>query len=429
MKLGNYPMTLLYLPAYGVSYLMARTGNYGLSALILILAALGLYVQEYMRTERLLDLRAVFSLFWVGGQGISCLKLSHLQTDWSNMTWLCFLLAYLGFWLGYQLLAGGERRRTGWRGRTRGYYDPEKIFLSILGIAGISLACFLFEAVYLGFIPYFSDEPHAYSYFHVSGVHYFTVTAVMVPALTVLYVQGKKKLSAGRMAVLAGLNLIAFAIPFLCVSRFQIIFSVILAVFTYMAGGSRLRLVHGAVLGAGMVCIYVLLTIARNHDVAYLNGIFEMKQEGMPIFVTQPYMYIANNYDNFNCLVEQLTAHTWGLRMLFPVFALTGLKFLKPELVAFPIFTTKTELTTVTLFYDAYYDFGAVGVFVFAAVLGLACAALCRKAEHWKNPISRLFYGQMAIYMMLSFFTTWFSNPTTWFWFAVTGAIYWFVSW
>ena len=39
-----------------------------------------------------------------------------------------------------------------------------------------------------------------------------------------------------------------------------------------------------------------------------------------------------------------------------------------------------------------------------------------------RNPISYLFYAQIAVYMMLSFFTTWFSNPTTWFYLAVTGA-------
>ena len=59
-------------------------------------------------------------------------------------------------------------------------------------------------------------------------------------------------------------------------------------------------------------------------------------------------MYIANNYDNFNCLVEQLESHSFGLRMLFPVWALTGLKFLFPVLVSFPLFVTKKELTTLT---------------------------------------------------------------------------------
>ena len=81
-------------------------------------------------------------------------------------------------------------------------------------------------------------------------------------------------------------------------------------------------------------------------------------------------MYIANNYDNFNCLVTELPAHSMGLKSLFPLWALTGLKFIKPELVDFPIYTTKEELTTVTLFYDAYYDFGVVGVFLFSAAWG-----------------------------------------------------------
>ena len=67
-----------------------------------------------------------------------------------------------------------------------------------------------------------------------------------------------------------------------------------------------------------MIPVYVLLTVARRHNVTYLNGIFEMKNSKMPIFITQPYIYVANNFENFNCMVEQLTAHTWGLQMLFP---------------------------------------------------------------------------------------------------------------
>ena len=88
-------------------------------------------------------------------------------------------------------------------------------------------------------------------------------------------------------------------------------------------------------------------TIARSHDVAYLNGSFGMRNEATPIFITQPYMYIANNYDNFDCLVRELPAHAMGLRMLFPLWALTGLKFLVPSLVNFPIYVNKEELTTL----------------------------------------------------------------------------------
>lgn len=152
-----------------------------------------------------------------------------------------------------------------------------------------------------------------------------------------------------------------------------------------------------------------------------------MKNSKMPIFITQPYIYVANNFENFNCMVEQLTAHTWGLQMLFPFFALTGLKFVFPQLVTIPDFVTKTELTTLTMFYDAYYDFGIIGTSLFAFIIGLTAAAVSILVRQKKNPMTYMFYGQIAIYLGLAFFTTWFSNPTTWFWLALTLMMYWFV--
>ena len=44
-----------------------------------------------------------------------------------------------------------------------------------------------------------------------------------------------------------------------------------------------------------------------------------------------------------------------------------------------------------------------------------------------QNPISILFYVQLMLYMGLSFFTTWFSNPATWFYFIVTAILYQFM--
>ena len=43
-----------------------------------------------------------------------------------------------------------------------------------------------------------------------------------------------------------------------------------------------------------------------------------MKNESTPIFITQPYMYIANNYENFNYLVEHLEQFAWGCGPCFP---------------------------------------------------------------------------------------------------------------
>lgn len=116
------------------------------------------------------------------------------------------------------------------------------------------------------------------------------------------------------------------------------------------------------------------------------------------------------------------------MKMLAPFWTLTGLKFLVPTLTAFPYYVTKEELTTLTMFYDAYYDFGVIGVFVFSALLGAAAYLLMRMMRQVQNPITYLLYAQFALYMLLSFFTTWFSNPSTWFYFAVTAVVAFLVS-
>ncbi len=438
---------IVYSICYVVSFLLARAGWYFPSGLALLGAALWLYWKDYRATGSLIHLRGLFCLGFAGGQGLSCMKLSRLAADWNWMTWLCFYAAVFSFYMAFSWIEGDRKsnmdagafarrlgrgkagetlRFTGMsRERKRVAPDSGGLFLAIAGITLCSLAAFLLEAAVLGYVPFFvRGVPHAYSYFHITGVHYFTVSCVLVPPLTVLYFLGRNRRSGWKDWAVAFSAAVSLAIPVLCVSRFQLILAVGLSVLVYIAVVRRFRLAYAGALAAVMIPAYIVLTIARSHDVSYLNGIFEMKNSSMPIFITQPYMYVANNYDNFNCLVEQLPAHTFGLRMLFPLWALTGIKFLYPSLVSFPLYVTKEELTTVTLFYDAYYDFGIAGVILLAAVLGAVCGYLVKRLRTMENPAGYLFYAQMAMYMGLSFFTTWFSNPTTWFYFAATGAVW-----
>ncbi len=410
MEYGTYMLMFL------ASYIASLARLYYVSGILLIVEALYLYVHLARESENLVELRALFTLAWVGGQGLACLRLSRLQGDWSYVTWMCFFLAYIGFGIGYEW--GRQYRDEEKREIERDAVLAGRLYLCIVGLFAVSVLCFVFEAVKVGFIPLFSDKPHAYSYFHVSGVHYFTVSCILIPAITVLYLKAGGGKGMGKKAVLVLANLTAAAVPILCVSRFQLLFAAGFAVVTYIMVNKTVRLRTIAAVVLALIPVYVILTVFRHHDVAYLNSIFEMKYGKMPIFVTQPYMYVANNFENFNCMVEQLAAHTWGIRMLFPVFALTGLKFVFPELTGQALYLTKPELTTLTMFYDAYYDF--------AVLIGVAAKQCIRLVKRSSNPVSYLFYGQMAIYLGLAFFTTWFSNPTTWFWLALTGLMYWF---
>ncbi len=414
-------------------FICERSGLNILSGIIMLTCAAVLYFMQYLKTGHMFNLPGLFSLFFIGGEGVACLKLSRLSAEhWNIRTWISVLAAYIFFIAGYYLMEKAHASGSGISGKIVDYTRRDcnikecskRIFNSILAVCLVSLACFIFEAVKLGFIPLFSDKPHAYSYFHISGVHYFTVTCVMVLPLTVIYLWNNRKPGIKKLLILAAANITAISIPVLCVSRFQLMLAVLLALCVYASLNKNFRWYYIFGVFVVLVPLYVLLTVARNHDVQYLNSIFEMKNSNTPIFITQPYMYVANNYENLNCLTEQLARHTYGLRQLFPVFALTGLKFIFPQLVSFPLYITKEELTTVTLIYDAYYDFGIIGVALFGLILGLVCGIVSKLTAKSTNPVSYLFYGQLAMYLVFSFFTTWFSNPTTWFWFAVTLMIY-----
>ena len=436
---------IVYLICYLASFLLARGGHFYLSGLCLMGAAIFLYVQDLKRTGNCIHLRGVFALAWVGGQGVSCLKLSRLAQDWTFLTWLCFLAAFVSFYFVFEIFEKRGRDNynsyaSRWKGQKR-WHDfracEEPVFICALAVTAVSLFCFILEAVVLGYVPFFlRGVPHAYSYFHITGVHYFTVSCVLVPALSVIFFHSNGGRDRLRTGILIGADVIAVLIPILCVSRFQLILAAALAVITYLMMDIHIdplqMIISAAVLFIGLLTAYIILTIARSHDVEYLNGIFEMKNSRTPIFITQPYMYIANNYDNFDCLVRAMASgcsHSFGLKMLFPLWALTGLKLLIPSLTAFPLFTTKEELTTVTLFYDAYYDFGILGVVLLGCLLGFLAWYLTDMVKHIRNPIGYLLYAQIAVYFGLSFFTTWFSNPTTWFYLVLTGAAAVYVEW
>lgn len=416
-----------YMLAYFASYIASLAGLYILSGIILVIEAFYLYLRLVRESKKLVELRALFTLAWIGGQGLACLKLSNLQTDWNYLTWICFFLAYIGFGIGYEWKRNEREEEE--KEPVRSQEKAERIFLCILAVFLLSSICFVVEISYIGFLPIFASRSLLYSEVHMAGVHSLTLSCILIPAMTVLYKKVCEVRKKARWVFLAVINSMAILIPVLCLSHFQLIFAVSFALITYIMTQKGMSLKMMAKLLAVILPVYVISTLLRHHDLEYIRGIFSMKCSRLPICISQPYMYIANNYDNFNVLVKGLASHSFGLRMLFPLFVLTGLKFYIPRAVSLPILITKPELTTLTLFYDAYYDFGVVGVFLFAILLGKISQKLVDFSKRSENPIACLFYGQFAIYLGFSFFTTWFSNPSTWFWFIVTGLVYAVVGW
>ena len=417
-----------YMLSFFVSYIASLAKWYYASGIILMVEAVYLYVHWVRESGSLVELRALFTLAWVGGQGISCLKLSTLQDTWSYITWLSFFVIYIAFGIGYEW--GRKYSRVEGKEPEKNKKKANRLFRCIMLLLVVSAGCFVIEIIRIGYIPVFSDEPYSYSYFRMSALHYLhycAISCILIPGLTVLWKKIDSEESKWRNGAIIIANIVAFAVPFLYVSRFQFLFEIGVAAVIYILVNKNMRKSTLVLLGLVVCAAYVVITLSQKRDAIYLNNVFKMKYTHMPVFLTQPYIYIANNYDNFDCLVKNLPKFSYGLRMLFPFVSLTGLKFVMPNLVPATVYLTSTELTTFTMFYDAYYDFGVIGVFVIALLIGVVAKVIIDIIKKSDNPVVYLLYGQIAVYLALAFFTTWFSSPATWFWLIITGMIYCYV--
>ena len=424
----NLIIGIFYSLVYISALLLADFGHGMTAFFILAVSAVAFCIIRIYKRACLVDSGAMLIMFWTLGLALAIMRLSSLHTPWTLQTKISFLLLPVGFLIGECIEPAPVRKQR----RQHYVFSCERLFYLIPAVSIVSALFFLMEAVILGYVPAFSKDTHAYNYFHVTGLHYFTVSCMMTHALTAVYLQYvkkvKRKLEKKQKAVLIGANVISLLVALMCVSKLQFILIIGLPLIILL--GQRVddfkrlpwRRIVAVLVGIAIAFLAVMMifTRLRHYEPGYLDSIFEFRNKKAPGWFQYIYMYIANNYANFNCMTERLTVHSYGLRQLFPVFALTGTKFVFPQLIYFPLFVVKEEINTLTLIYDAYYDFGIVGVLGFSVILGIVSCLLSKKRDEGDNPVFMLFFAQFTLYMVLSFFSAWFSVATTWFWFALT---------
>ena len=399
----------------------------GIASGLMITLAIFLYVIEYRKNHRIININGLFALGFIGGFGLSLLKLSKLSSDYSIVTIITVYVAFFSLYLGSYFFS--KRHKTASEVRIVNYQVSEKVQeILTISLVILSLISFVVEAIILGFIPIFTiATPHAYSTFHVYMIHYITSLYIFVPPISIAnYFFSSDKKRSSIIIILSFVYVIVMAI--MMISRAQLIMSIVLSIFVILIYKAiDLKKIKKEYVFATLVlivlflAIYIFITINRAHSVDYLNGIFEMKNENMPIFITQPYMYVAHNFENLNYMINTIFRFGTGRRILTPLFTLTFIKKMFPIVADAPIFIIKEELSTKTLIYDFYYDFGILGVVVMCAIIGYIGKFLEDKAYNvvenkslYKNNYIVVLFSLFSYYMLFSFFQTYFSLTDTW---------------
>ncbi|TDT52018.1 O-antigen polymerase [Fonticella tunisiensis] len=389
---------------------------YGLEYTISIgLIATSIFLYIKFSKNDLFNPLGLYSVFWIGAIGLASFRLSNYQHGWTFFMWLNVLLAYFMFIIGYYLMKKFIKI-NGLRNTTY-LFNNDKLYQSIIILFSLCTLAFSIEVAVLGFIPLFSKSMDAYLRFKISGLHYFTVTIALIPALTIIY-----KKYGGKKPVM-WMNIISFIIPILIVSRQLLIFEVVILIITYNYIVRRISKKFVIVVGIIIVILFSLASNLRHQNLAYIYSVADMKTTKLGI-LTQPYLYVSMNFENLRNIIENFKDYTLGKNMLFPIFAFTNTKkyfdyTYKTKYLTNPNFNTSTYLS------DIYFDFGLIGIVVVTFILG---------AIYWyvynifvkkdKNNLYIVIYSILSYCLIFSFFVPWYFNPTIWFYIIVLSGIY-----
>jgi oligosaccharide repeat unit polymerase len=131
-----------------------------------------------------------------------------------------------------------------------------------------------------------------------------------------------------------------------------------------------------------------------------------MKYSVKYAFLTEPYMYVSMNLENFANAVNKLDGHTYGYYTFDFILALTGLKHWLGEYLKIGEFPhlLSGSYNTYTMFFAYYRDFGIIGVCIIPFALGVIVSSQYYRLRRKPDIAGVCAYGVFVYVIIFSFF-------------------------
>lgn len=356
----------------------------------------------------------IFLIVWSLAIGLAELKLSGHQIEWKYYSWFVLFVSLFSVLIGmfavYVInLYKPINTTISIRSTLINYKLNEEILFKIVILI---FACYIisYSIIYavVGFIPLFTPQPNLtrtkWSVFGFGLIIHLAPTIIYFVMLYYLTVQKRlgKKLITG---------LIMFATLFtffLLVQRFSLVISIVLTMIFLYYGTYKFRPRNVIIIFLILVVfMYGISTIrVSTLFIQYLYYSAKMKFGPQYAFLTEPYMYIVMNLENFANSVYHLSNFTYGYFTFDFVLALSGLKHWISDytyIEQFP-FVINADYNTYSMFFTYYRDFGLLGVFIIPFLLGVIVSALYYRMRQKPDINSISFYGMFLFALIFSFF-------------------------
>ena len=359
------------------------------------------------------NMPGLFGGVWFLTIGLSCLQLHQKQVTWEYNTWLYYILTYSIFLGGYCLFEVIKKKE---KNENVSLLIDKKLALEFLtSITAICTVFFILEVIIRRQIPALSSDMSSYHNFGVTGLHYFTVLSCFILPISIVCVMlYRKEFTRLDYVKIVSYNIIGILIPILIVSRHLLLMTFVLGTIVAITLNKKYEKYMIILIALVGIVGWFGISSLRKQDDVYLKEAMCIQDDSiLSIKNMQIYMYVSCNYDNFNANVGKIEKLSLGTKSLFPIFALTGLKFIIPNIADENLIRFVDVYNTYPIIMQPYQDFGEIGIYIYMMVIGYLCGLV---ENIKKNKFSNILIDSIFKYCLIfSFFTNGFATPAIWF--------------
>jgi oligosaccharide repeat unit polymerase len=356
----------------------------------------------------------LFAIVWTLVIGLTELKLSRHQIKWSMFSWLVLLISLVSVLLGMFIIYVINYNRPinsipSIRNTIQKFHlGSQKLFNLTLGLFVIYIISYAAIYLIVGFIPLFTAHPNiAREKWSVFGLGLIVHLAPTIIYLTIFYMLVVKK-DLNKKLILILSSMVAFITFLFLLQRFDIVISIVLSVVALYYGTFKFR--ARTIIIVFLMTVILMYTIStirvNNFFIQYLYYSAHMKFSAKYAMLTEPYMYVVMNLENFANAVDKLSVFSYGTFTFDFALALSGLKHTLIEYnnVAELPYLVNGNYNTYSMFFVYYRDYGVIGVFVFPLLVGLVISTLYYKMLRNPNINTISVYGICTFVILFSFF-------------------------
>ncbi len=376
----------------------------------------GLIIASFFRPNTdVLSPGKIFAFIWALAIGITDLKFSGLQHEWSFEVWVQVLIGPISFIIGagivYVLKIDSDVHTLNYLRTNRKLYevDRSKLYRVIILLSVLFLISY--TVIYLNTkeIPLFSAKPgRARANFTMFGIGLFLHNVVLIFFLTTVYfvLENKNKVRKSILLILSLLSLVLYAIT---LQRFQVFLTILMIITFLYYTTYRINIKTISLLGVFIIIFFFLVSSFRAGEliVFVLYKVSKMKFSPSYAIFTEPYMYVTMNLENYARSIARVENYTYGFYTFDFVTAISGLKHWVDQyfhLNETPFLTS--SYNTYSAFWTYYRDFGILGVFFIPFFGGMALSTLYYSFKARPSLQKLAIYGMFLFAVIFSFFNS-----------------------